>query len=95
MDIMLWILIALCFSAGLVGIVLPILPSVALVWAGVGIFHFFIDAQLLSWVTWGTIIDQLSSVLVVKRYGANKLSTFAKGLMQLIMVGPSLLMFSW
>lgn len=86
MDILLWIVIVICFILGFVGIVLPILPSVALVWAGVAIFHFFIDPQVLGWFTWGTLLfftalilvaDQLSNILVVKRYGASKLSIFA------------------
>jgi uncharacterized protein YqgC (DUF456 family) len=81
-----WIVIIICFIAGLAGIVLPILPSVALVWAGVAVYHFFVDAYVLSWITWATmiffsavilIIDQLSNVVVVKRYGASKISTLA------------------
>jgi len=81
-----WIVIVVCFVLGLAGIVLPILPSVALVWVGVAMYHFFIDAQILSWVTWATmvfftaiilIVDQLSNVVVVKRYGASKISTIA------------------
>ena len=86
MEIFWWIVIVVCFILGLAGIVLPILPSVALVWVGVAMYHFFVDAQVLSWVTWATmifltaiilIVDQLSNVVVVKRYGASKISTIA------------------
>ncbi len=86
MEVFWWIVIVICFVAGIAGIVLPILPSVALVWAGVAIYHFFIDTQVLSWITWATmifftaiilIVDQLSNVMVVKHYGASKLSTVA------------------
>ncbi|MCK9526122.1 MAG: DUF456 family protein [Limnochordia bacterium] len=86
MEAFWWIVIIICFIAGLAGIVLPILPSVALVWAGVAIYHFFVDAHVLSWLTWSTmifftavilIVDQLSNVVVVKRYGASKISTWA------------------
>lgn len=86
MEAFWWIVIVVCFVLGLAGIVLPILPSVALVWVGVAMYHFFIDAQILSWVTWATmvfftaiilIVDQLSNVVVVKRYGASKISTIA------------------
>ena len=86
MDVFWWIVIIICFIAGLAGIVLPVLPSVALVWAGVAVFHFFIHSQVLSWLTWGTmifltavilIVDQLSNVVVVKRYGASKISILA------------------
>ena len=86
MDVFWWIIIIVCFIAGLAGIVLPILPSVALVWAGVALYHFFVNSQALSWVTWVTmvfftlvilIVDQLSNVVVVKRYGASKISIFA------------------
>lgn len=86
MEAFWWIVIVVCFVLGLIGIVLPILPSVALVWVGVAMYHFFIDAQILSWVTWATmvlftaiilIVDQLSNVVVVKRYGASKISTIA------------------
>ncbi|NMB02015.1 MAG: DUF456 family protein [Firmicutes bacterium] len=86
MEIILWGLIVLLFIASLVGIVMPILPSVALVWAGVAVFHFFINSQALTWVTWGTMVfftvvtllaDQISNVLVVQRFGGSKFSTWA------------------
>jgi len=93
-----WIVIIVCFVAGLVGIVLPVLPSVALVWAGVAIYHFFIDSAMLGWLTWGSmllftviilVVDQISNVMVVKRYGASKLSVFAS------LVGAFLGMFAF
>lgn len=86
MEIMLWLVIIILFVLSLIGIVLPILPSVALVWAGVAVFHFFLDAEALTWLTWGTMIfitlvilaaDQLSNVLVVKRFGGGKFTTIA------------------
>ncbi|NLL49046.1 MAG: DUF456 family protein [Firmicutes bacterium] len=86
MEVFWWIVIVLCFIGGLAGIVLPILPSVALVWVGVLLYHFFLGSQALGWLTWGTmifftavilVVDQLSNVVVVKRYGASKLSTLA------------------
>lgn len=86
MEALWWIVIIICFIAGLAGIVLPIVPSVALVWAGVVVYHFFISSQALGWLTWATmifftavilVVDQLSNVVVVRRYGASKISTFA------------------
>ncbi len=86
MDVFWWVIIFICFIAGLVGIVLPVLPSVALVWVGVALYHFFISSQALSWITWATmvfltlvilIVDQLSNVVVAKRYGASKISILA------------------
>ena len=86
MDVFWWVIIFICFIAGLVGIVLPVLPSVALVWVGVALYHLFISSQALSWITWATmvfltlvilIVDQLSNVVVAKRYGASKISILA------------------
>ncbi|HKM43486.1 MAG TPA: DUF456 family protein [Limnochordia bacterium] len=86
MEVCWWIVIVICFVAGLAGIVLPVLPSVALVWVGIAIYHFFISSQALGWLTWATmifltavilVVDQLSNVVVVKRYGASKISIFA------------------
>lgn len=86
MDVLWWIIIIACFVLGIAGIVLPVLPSVALVWVGVLIYHFLINAQVLTWVTWATmifftlvilVVDQLSNVVVAKRYGASKISIFA------------------
>ncbi|WP_096200601.1 DUF456 domain-containing protein [Bacillus sp. FJAT-45350] len=81
MDILISILIAILFILSFVGLIYPIIPSVLLIWGGVALYHFFINADALSWWTWGTYIlltvvlfltDYLANLYFVQRYGGSK-----------------------
>ncbi|HHT74003.1 MAG TPA: DUF456 domain-containing protein [Firmicutes bacterium] len=86
MNVVLWILITLCFILSFVGLVVPVLPGAAFIWLGAGVYHFLIDSTQLGWFTWGSFIlltglmliaDQLANAYAVKRYGGSRLSVLA------------------
>ncbi len=86
MNVLWWIVIALCFGVSFIGLVVPVLPAVGLVWLGVAIYHLLVDPLALTWTTWGTMLfftgvilitDQLANAYLVKRYGGTKWSMLA------------------
>lgn len=86
MEIILWIVIVICFILSFVGLVLPVMPAVALIWVGAGIYHFLIDSVAIGGLTWGSFVfltalmlfaDQFANVYAVKRYGGSRWSVWA------------------
>lgn len=74
-------MIAFLFIISFIGLLYPIIPAVLMLWGGIILYHFFIDATTLSWWTWGSFIaltiaifiaDYLASMYFVKKYGASK-----------------------
>ncbi|MGJ9385515.1 DUF456 domain-containing protein [Salipaludibacillus sp. CF4.18] len=81
MDVLIWIIIVALFIISFIGLIYPIIPAVLMLWAGIILYYFFIDASALSWWTWGSLIaltiaifvaDYLASMYFVKKYGASK-----------------------
>ena len=81
----LWILAALCVAGGLAGSVLPALPGVPLVFAGLVLGAWADDFQRVSWLTLTLLglltlasfaIDFLATALGARRVGATKLAVF-------------------
>lgn len=70
LNVLFWILIIACFLASFIGLVYPIIPSVLLIWLGVGIYYFLINANELSWVT-PTMLVLLTILLFAADYLAN------------------------
>ncbi|WP_066318871.1 DUF456 domain-containing protein [Bacillus sp. FJAT-29814] len=70
MDILLWIIIVACFIVSFVGLVYPIIPSVLMIWAGVAVYHFGINTDELSWISW-TMLVLLTVLLFLADYLAN------------------------
>ncbi|MCL2526722.1 MAG: DUF456 family protein [Coriobacteriia bacterium] len=52
MTTLLWILIIICFVAAFASLVMPVIPGIPLLWAGVLIYHFGIDGAQLGWFFW-------------------------------------------
>ncbi|AQL56761.1 DUF456 domain-containing protein [Abyssicoccus albus] len=82
MTIALWLIIIVLFLLGLVGIVLPMLPSAIFPWLGFFVYHFGINDDKLSWVFWTAMIvitlfslisDFIASSYFVKKYGGSTL----------------------
>lgn len=77
---MLWLLAALLIAAGLAGLVLPAIPGIPLVFAGLVLLAW---AENFAYVGWGTLtilgllavlgygIDLLAAALGAKRFGAS------------------------
>jgi uncharacterized protein len=70
LEIILWIIIIACFIVSFVGLIYPIIPSVLVIWAGVALYHFGINSEELSWISW-TMFVLLTIVLFVADYLAN------------------------
>lgn len=82
-DIVIWILIVILFLLSFVGIVVPIIPSVVVLWAGFVLYHFFIDGQQLSIIFWLAMLvftliligsDLLMNYYFINMFGGSKWS---------------------
>jgi hypothetical protein len=70
LEIIFWIIIIACFIFSFVGLVYPIIPSVLVIWVGVGLYHFGINSNELSWISW-TLLVILTILLFLADYLAN------------------------
>lgn len=70
LDIIFWIIIIACFISSFVGLVYPIIPSVLVIWVGVVLYHFGINPDELSWISW-TMLVLLTILLFLADYLAN------------------------
>lgn len=79
MDLLIWIVIVALFIISFIGLLYPIIPSVLVIWAAVGLYAFLIDGSAVSWWTWLSLIvltvvlfiaDYLASMYFVKKYGS-------------------------
>ncbi len=85
MSILWWTLIIILFILSFIGIVLPIIPGISLIWGGVLVYHFFINplAGLNFWLTFIVltvfiiIVDYVASSTWVKRWGGSKAGAWA------------------
>ena len=59
------VLVALAIAVGLVGIVLPILPGILLVWGAIAVWAFY-ERTPLSWVTLAAVTALLAVTTVIK-----------------------------
>jgi len=85
-SVLIWILIAVCFVLGFVGLVVPVLPSVVMVWVGAGLYHWLISSDSLTWWTWSSFIvltilivlaDHLANTYFVRKFGGTRLGAAA------------------
>lgn len=60
-----------CFVLSFVGLVYPIIPSVLLVWVGIGLYHFGVNSHELSWISW-TMMVILTIFLLLADYLASR-----------------------
>ena len=70
LNILFWVIIIACFIFSFVGLIYPIIPSVLLIWVGVVLFHFGIDSNELTWITW-IMLGVLTVFLFLADYLAN------------------------
>ena len=94
MDFILWLIVLLLFGLSFVALIYPVLPSVTAVWAGLLIYHFFINSGELTTFFWIvmviltiilTLADIFASSLSVKKYGGS--SVGEKGAALSVIVG--------
>ncbi|MCU0809637.1 MAG: DUF456 domain-containing protein [Thiobacillaceae bacterium] len=79
-QILLWLLAALLIAAGFAGLILPALPGIPLVYAGLVLLAWAEDFAYVDWVTLGLLgllalisygVDFMASALGAKRFGAS------------------------
>jgi uncharacterized protein len=70
LDIILWIIIIACFIFSFVGLIYPIIPSVLVIWVGILLYHFGINSNELSWISF-TMLVILTCFLFLADYLAN------------------------
>jgi len=70
LDIIFWIIIIACFIFSFVGLVYPIIPSVLLIWVGVVLYHFGVNSNELTWITW-TMLGLLTVFIFLADYLVN------------------------
>jgi uncharacterized protein len=79
-QILLWLLAALLIAAGFAGLILPALPGIPLVYAGLVLLAWAEDFAYVGWVTLGLLgllallsygVDFMASAFGAKRFGAS------------------------
>jgi uncharacterized protein YqgC (DUF456 family) len=79
-QLLLWLLAALLIAVGFAGLVLPMLPGIPLVFAGLVLLAWAEDFAYVGWLTLGLLgvlallsygVDFLASALGAKRFGAS------------------------
>lgn len=84
MDILLIVLVVICFLGSLLGCVLPVLPGPPLSYIGILILYFgnIVEYSLTALITWAvitvavTVIDFLLTPYMTKRFGGSKAGTY-------------------
>lgn len=83
MEIVVWIVIILLFILSFVGVFVPLIPSVVVIWLGFVLYHFFINGTKLGalfWVSMGVftvllfIVDFLMNRYFVEKFGGSRWS---------------------
>lgn len=83
MEIFIWIVIILLFILSFIGVVVPILPSVAFLWVGFLLYYFFLNQEAFTLYFWISMLvltlvlivaDLLTNRYFVHRFGGNKRS---------------------
>lgn len=99
-DVLLWVLTLLLFGTGLVGVFIPVVPGIALVFAGVLFYAFMTNFSVVgvsAVVVFGSItflawlIEYAGGILGARLGGGKKLAmagAFAGGLIGLFTGGP-------
>lgn len=80
MTVLIWILIVALFILSFVGLIFPIIPSVAALWGGFLLYAFFIGGNLSIWFWIGIVLltlvilgsDLIASQFFVKKYKGSK-----------------------
>lgn len=94
METIIWILIVVLFVLSLVGVFVPIIPAVVVLWIGFLLYHFIIDSEQLTLFFWlmmavFTIIlfvaDILTNKYFVNKFGGSKAGEW--GAVIAVMVG--------
>ncbi|WP_413377834.1 DUF456 domain-containing protein [Alkalihalobacillus sp. 1P02AB] len=82
LEMLWWIVVAICFFLSFIGLIFPLVPSVLVIWVGFLVYGFGIGAfsDLSVWFWSGMVIftlflilaDIIASQYFVKRYGGSK-----------------------
>lgn len=83
LNILIWVAIILLFLASFIGLAVPVIPGVFLLWGGFILYHFAMDASSLSmlfWIAMGMftllllVADFITNHYFVQKLGGSKRS---------------------
>ncbi|WP_230130514.1 DUF456 domain-containing protein [Bacillus sp. CECT 9360] len=95
METIYWVLIAIMFIVGFVGLVFPIIPSVLFIFGGILLYGFLFTFDHFSWLFWTIqillvillfVADYVANMIGVKKYGGSKAGIWGSTIG--ILVGP-------
>ncbi|TWT09120.1 DUF456 domain-containing protein [Planomicrobium sp. CPCC 101079] len=81
MEVIAWVLIALCFVIGFIGLVYPIIPAALFIFGGFVVYGLFFNFADLPWWFWAIEIlflillfgaDAAANAFGVKKFGGSK-----------------------
>ncbi|RWZ60824.1 DUF456 family protein [Halobacillus fulvus] len=81
MELLIWIIISICFIASFASIIFPVIPGPLVLWIGFLAYFFFLNGDSLSLFFWiGMVVltvilivsDIIANSYFVKRYGGSK-----------------------
>jgi uncharacterized protein len=90
-----WVLIAVMFLIGFIGLVFPIIPSVLFIFGGILLYGFLFTFEHFNWIFWGIqillvillfVADYVANMIGVKKYGGSKAGIWGSTIG--ILVGP-------
>lgn len=85
MEFLIWSIIICLFVISFIGIFIPVIPAVLLLWLGFFVYHFFLDGETLAMSFWVAMVvltiilmvsDFLMSHYFVNKFGGTKWSQF-------------------
>ncbi|MBA9025434.1 MULTISPECIES: DUF456 domain-containing protein [Bacillaceae] len=100
MDIVFWLIIAIVFMIGFIGLVYPIIPSVLFILGGILLYGIFYSFEPYNWGFWTIQIllvlllfgaDYVANLAGVKKFGGSKAGIWGSTIG--ILVGPFLIPF--
>lgn len=83
MEFFIWIIIICLFVLSFIGVFVPVIPAVVLLWLGFFVYHFFLDASSLTMSFWVAMVlftmiligsDFLMNHYFVNKFGGSKWS---------------------
>lgn len=95
MDIFYWVIVAIMFIIGFVGLIYPIIPSVLFIMAGFILYGMFYSFTSFNWLFWTIqslfvvllfIADYVANIIGVKKYGGSKAGVWGSTIG--LIVGP-------
>lgn len=86
LETFLWMSILVLFLFSIIGVIVPFIPDILLLWAGVGLYQWKLASEILPYSFWWGLgiatlciiaADIVSNLFFVKKYGGDRWTMFA------------------